>query len=135
MIFVDSGAFVAWYVRNDRHHEKAVREWRVLGATGEKCVTSSLVISESMTLVGRRAGYRFAAERGRGLLESRLLEILRPSAADELAALDYFEKFADQEASFTDCVSFVLMKAHRIRRVFGFDRDFDVFDFERFPLS
>jgi predicted nucleic acid-binding protein len=57
-------------------------------------------------------------------LTSTALEILRPAREDEMAALDLFEKFADQEVSFTDCISFVLMRKHQIKRVFSFDRHF-----------
>ncbi len=42
-------------------------------------------------------------------------------------------KLADQGPSFTDCVSFVLMKRRRLRRVFTFDRHFAAAGFEMWP--
>jgi predicted nucleic acid-binding protein len=38
--------------------------------------------------------------------------------------VDLFAKFADQRVSFTDCVSFILMRRHRLARAFTFDRHF-----------
>jgi len=42
-------------------------------------------------------------------------------------------KFADQGVSFTDCLSFRLMKRHRIRSVFGFDHHFTAAGFRVWP--
>jgi hypothetical protein len=88
-----------------------------------------------MTLIGRRAGHRLAAEVGRRIYTSRALELLRPDADDELRALALFEKYEDQKVSFTDCVSFVLMERRRIARAFTFDRDFRMAGFETVPAA
>jgi len=62
------------------------------------------VLDETITLLGRRTTYEFAAARAQSLFGSSLLFILRPDENDELAALELFKKFADQSVSFTDCV-------------------------------
>jgi predicted nucleic acid-binding protein len=49
---------------------------------------------------------------------------------DELRDLHFFLKYADQCISFTDCLSFVVMKNHRVKRVFTFDRHFAYAGFE-----
>lgn len=66
-------------------------------------------------------------------MASEILEVLRPTAEDELRALDLFEKYADQRVSFTDCVSFVLMRRSRIERVFSFDSHFSRAGFTIWP--
>ena len=38
--------------------------------------------------------------------------------------MDLFLRFADQEISFTDCNSLVVMRRLKIRRAFAFDRHF-----------
>jgi len=58
---------------------------------------------------------------------------LRPDADDEIRAVDLFSKFADQKVSFTDCVSFVLMRRHRLQRAFAFGRHFVEAGFEVTP--
>lgn len=36
---------------------------------------------------------------------------------------------------FIDCISFVLMRSRRIKRVFSFDRHFDAAGFQRMPMT
>lgn len=133
MIFVDTGAFLARYLARDQYHRLAVRSWQRLSKLNWRCHTSSFVLDETFTLLGRWASYDFAAERARELLTSPTLEILRPRLEEELAALELFEKFADQEVSFTDCVSFVFMRRRSIARAFTFDRHFADAGFELWP--
>ena len=133
MIFIDAGSFLARYVARDQYHHEAKAGWGELQAFGHRCLTSNFVLDELLTLLARRTSYSFAAERARSLFTSKLLEILRPDGDDELRALGYFEKFADQRVSFTDCVSFAFMKKRRIRRVFSFDRHFALAGFELWP--
>lgn len=133
MIFLDTGAFLASYIARDQYHQQSIAAWRELEASTSRCFTSNFVLDETFTFLARRTSYEFAADRARGLLTSNVLEILRPDHEDELLALDDFEKFADQEVSFTDCVSFALMKSRHIRRVFSFDRHFALAGFELWP--
>ncbi len=135
MIFVDTGAFVARYLRQDSHHRRAKRTWNEIERARDRCFTSNFVLDETFTLLGRRASYSFAAERARALLRSEALTILRPDAEDEQAAVDLFTKFADQQVSFTDCTSFVLMRRNRLSRAFTFDRHFVTAGFETAPKS
>jgi predicted nucleic acid-binding protein len=133
VIFVDAGAFIARYKRDDDDHDAAVRGWQRIATSGQRCVTSNLVIAEAVTLIGRYFNYRFAAVRARALLESTTIEIERPTAQDEAVAADVMEKYADQRIGFVDCVSFVLMKRLRIRDCFGFDKHFTYAGFRLLP--
>lgn len=133
MIFVDSGAFIARHLAKDQHHKVASRVWMDIGRAGERCLTSNFVVDEALTLIGRRAGRRFAASVGRQIYASRVLELLRPGADDEIAALARLEKLHDQDVSFTDCVSFVLMERRKVRRAFTFDHHFQIAGFEMVP--
>lgn len=133
MIFIDTGAFLARYVTRDQDHEAAAAYWKRLAAARERCLTSSYVLDETITLLGRRAGYGFAAERARNLYASSHLNIVRPDDHDEQSALDLFEKYADQKVSFTDCISFVLMTRASVKRVFTFDAHFERAGFRKLP--
>ena len=134
MIFVDTGAFVAIYLQRDQYHSQAFPLWKQLLASGERLYTSNFVLEETITLLSSRGGYEFAVRKARFLYASPRLEIVRPDGGMELTALDYFHRYADQEIGFTDCVSFALMRAHGLTRVFCFDRHFDVPGFLRIPL-
>ncbi len=133
MIFIDTGALLGRLDRRDQHHQIASELWKEIEFHREPCTTSSFVLTELFTLAGRRTSYGFAAQRAREIYRSNLLEIVRPGEDDEMKALVYFEKFADQGVSFTDCVSFALMRRRRIHRVFTFDRHFGFAGFEAVP--
>ena len=133
MIFIDTGAFLARYLRKDQHHRSAVAAWEELGLKRENCVTSNFVLDETFTLLGRRAGYGFAVQRAKNIYASQAFTICRPDKEDEIKALQYFSKYADQHVSFTDCISFVLMKREKIKRVFSFDRHFEFVGFHLIP--
>jgi len=135
VIYVDSGAFLARFIERDQFHHQATDAWQRLEQLGWKCLTSNFVLDETITLLGRWTSYEFASNRARGLLTSQRLEILRPEAADELEALELFEKMADQAVSFTDCVSFALMRKRRIERAFSFDRHFALAGFTLWPAA
>ena len=135
MIFVDTGAFIARHVVKDQYHRDALPIWSRIQREKIRCFTSNFVVEETVTLLARRAGYAFADRVARILYGSKDLEILRSDRQTELSALEFFRKYADQEVGFVDCVSFVLMHAHRLTQVFCFDRHFDIPGFSRIPLS
>ena len=133
MIFIDTGALLARYLCKDQHHRSAVAVWKDLGSKRENCVTSNFVLDETFTLLGRRAGYSFAVQRAKNIYASKAFTIYRPDRDDEIKALQFFSKYADQQVSFTDCISFVLMKRGKINRVFSFDRHFELAGFHLIP--
>ena len=80
--------------------------------------TSNFVLDETLTLLARRTDHAFALREARAWYASDILTILRPDENDESEALLDFERFADQRVSFTDCVSFVLMRRFGLVRAF-----------------
>ena len=122
MLFIDTGAFLARYLSNDSYHLKAAAIWKK--TAGEALFTSNHVLDETLTLLSRRAGSNFAADRAENIYNSTALEILFSSKEDEIAAIRIFRKYADQNVSFTDCISFVLMRRQGITRAFTFDHHF-----------
>lgn len=131
MILVDTGAFLARYLARDQHHEEAQRAWKRVGK--ERLFTSNLVLAETFTLLSRWAGGAFAADRARSILQSEHMTILRPGLDEEIEAIPLLEKYSDQKVSFTDCVSFVLMRRRGIERAFAFDRHFVTAGFRLWP--
>ena len=49
-------------------------------------------------------------------------------------AMEIFEKYSDQDFSFTDCTSFVLARRESVDEVFTFDRHFAMFGFNVRPV-
>ena len=136
MIFVDTGPIVARYLKNDQHHSRAISTWNSLEKNeSEPLVITSLVLAETANLLAKRASPAFSAARATNILRSNVFQLIRPVLEIEEQALGFMERLSDQGVSFTDCVSFAAMKARGIRRVFTFDRHFDLLGFERFPLT
>ena len=132
MIFVDTRLFLALYREGDQYHEEAARLWP---AAQPPLVTSNHVIDELATSLGRLAGFHYAADRIDALFASAAVDVLQSTRADELDALRWMRKYADQRISFTDCVSFAMMRRHRIRTAFTFDRHFKLAGFEVIGLK
>ncbi len=133
MIYIDTGAFLARHLSKDQYHLQAKTFWNLIRKQNEKCVTSNFVLDETFTLLGRRAGYSFAAQRAKNIYASESIDVLRPTREDELEAIGFFEKYSDHQLSFTDCISFVLMKSKKIKRVFTFDHHFQLAGFQIYP--
>ena len=133
MIYVDTGAYLARYLSRDQHHQKAKAFWEKIRKNQESCFTSNFVLDETFTLLGRWAGYDFASQKAAIIYASKLLIILRPTRGDEMKAIDFFQKYADQNVSFTDCISIVLMRNKKIKRVFSFDSHFERAGFKLCP--
>ncbi len=130
MIYIDTGPLLARHLAHDQYHEEAVADWKRLASSPQRLFTSNFVLNEMVNMLAWRAGYRFAVERARNLFDSPRLTILRPNEHEEAKALTLMQRYADQKVSFTDCISFVLMRKHRIRRVLTFDRHFQLAGFE-----
>ena len=133
MLFIDTGAIIAHHLKRDQHHRQAVAAWKGIVRRREQCITTNFILNEVFTYFARHVHYVFAAERARNVYASRQFVISRPQEEDEIAALEFFEKYADQKVSFTDCVSFVLMRKNKLRRAFTFDRHFALAGFTMFP--
>ena len=132
MIFIDTGAFLALYYLGDQYHAQAARLWTTLE---RPVLTSNYIVDEFATALGRRVGFRFAADCVADVYASPVIDVLPSSREDELEALRWMRKFADQRISFTDCVSFALMRRRRIRTAFTFDRHFRLAGFEVIGLK
>lgn len=125
MLFIDTGAFVARYVQKDQFHIEATRKWTAIA--GRRLFTSNHIVDETITLLSRKTNHPFALDKGRRILASKAITILRTDAEDEFRALKFFEKYADQKVSFTDCLSLSLIDRHKLSTVFTFDEHFRYF--------
>ncbi len=128
-LFIDTGAYFALFYKRDQHHNNSVNIWRRIEKEKIPLITTNHVIDELATLLARHTSYEFSGNKLNEIYSSDI-RIERPSENDELRALRFFLKYADQCISFTDCLSFVVMKNHKIGRVFTFDRHFDYAGFE-----
>jgi len=131
-LFVDTGAFLAKEITSDQHHALAVRQWEV--AADSVLFSSEHILDECATLLARRTSYAWASGWGKEAMESGI-QWLQAEPSDWNSAFALMRKYADQGVSFTDCLSFVLMKRSGLRDVFGFDRHFESAGFRLWPVS
>jgi uncharacterized protein len=132
-LFIDTGAFIARYDADDQYHHVASAAWEHLAPPEGRfrLVTSGGVLGETFTLLGRRAGFPYAARIARAILDTPTITVHWVDADASHAILALFAQFADQSVSWVDCESFALMRRRKITRAFSFDRHFDDAGFHR----
>lgn len=129
-MFVDTGAFFAYYYERAGRHETARETFDAI-RRGELAYrplyTSRYVLAELATLLVRKADHATAV---RALEEIRAATGFRVLSVDEPAfdtACEEFARYDDQEISLVDHLSAVLAAERGVEHVFTFDRrDFSI---------
>lgn len=123
-VFLDTSFFKAVVDPKDDFYTEAKGILNKLQKDKVNLITSNYVLDESFTLIRKRCGREMVDKFRKDLSKSALVAtIIRVTVADEAGAWEWFLKdWAD--LSFTDCVSFTMMKRLKIRRVATFDQDF-----------
>jgi len=62
------------------------------------------------------------------------INIIRPLEEDEMQAMEYIRRFADQTLTFTDTISMAVMNRLGLRKIFSFDWHFTLLGFQVIPL-
>ena len=126
-IFVDTSAWDAVADRVDPNHGIAMLFKDEIAGT-YRAVVTNYILDELYTLLLMNIGYKRTVEFKRALdalAQAGIVEVVWVSRdmADE--AWSVFEQFnVDKMWSFTDCVSYVVMKRRGITEAFVFDQDF-----------
>jgi hypothetical protein len=121
-LLADTGALLAYLLKNDEHHRDALAFVRQHPEA--RFVVTSLILSELVTRLRARAGAAKAAAAGRSLLDSRRYSVVFVDAPLVRSALARMEQFHDKPLSLTDCASFELIDRLGLDGAFAFDRDF-----------
>ena len=130
-IFVDSAGFFALQVRQDPARPTALSEMQRRASGESLWVTSDYILEEAATLLRARGHY----DKALGLLELATasdmfrVEWITPERFERARGI--FERYRDQDYSFTDCVSFALMQELRISSALTTDAHFDRMGFQR----
>ena len=123
-VFVDTGAWFAYFVRRDPDHAAAT-DW--LRENRLPLVTTDYVLDELLTLLKLRESHRVAAAAGEALLRENVATVERLTETDFRAAWEVFRQYRDKAWSFTDCTSKVVMERLGVTHAFAFDTDFEEF--------
>lgn len=127
-VFVDTSAFYALLVADDRKHAAAVAALERLRVREAELVTSPFVLQETISLLQARIGMpavrAFVTRIVTGLRIEWVDEDLFRGALTALLAAD------SRSISLTDWTSFEIMRRSGIREAFAFDEDFAARGFE-----
>jgi predicted nucleic acid-binding protein len=123
-VFVDTGAWFAYFVRRDPDHQAAL-QW--MKANRLPLLTTDFVLDELFTLLKLRESHSVAVAAGDTLLHKEVTRIERVSEEDFVRAWEVFQQYKDKEWSFTDCTSKVVIERLSITHAFAFDMHFEQF--------
>jgi uncharacterized protein len=132
-LFVDTGAWFALQVADDRWHGDAADSLRAVLARGHALVTTNLVVGETYTLLRRTVGHEAAFRFVDTLDRSPRLTQVHVDEDLEREAFALLRRYRDHAFSFVDGASFVVMQRRRIRCALAFDVHFATAGFARVP--
>ena len=124
-VFADVGYWIALWNPRDALHHRAVLMAETLAAT--RVVTTRLVLIEALDAMAGMGEFRrrFATQMVRRLEQDLDIEIVSPSDAQFMAALERYADRPDQRWGLTDCASFLVMEERGINEALAYDRDFE----------
>jgi predicted nucleic acid-binding protein len=124
-VFVDTSAFYAVKDSSDENHKIAIETMEKLAENPDVIVViTNYIIDEVLTLFRNKLGFKSAIEFGEKIRNSRNTKNIFVTEEMEDEAWELFKKYEDKDFSFTDCISFVVMKKFNITTVFTFDEHF-----------
>jgi uncharacterized protein len=132
-VFVDASAWIAVSDRRDQYYPEAGVEYNRLIHERHLLVTTNLVIAEAYILIRRTGGHAPAMRLLSSLNSSPRLLKVYSDARLESQAEAVLARYADQDFSFADAVSFVVMQERKIARAFTFDSHFASLGFQMLP--
>ena len=124
MIFVDTGAWFAADIANDSDH-LAAAAW--MERNEQPLLTTDYVLDELLTLMKVRGEFARAVALGEEFFASPPSVVHHVSDSEVRAAFEVFRQFRDKAWSFTDCVSYVVIRQLGIPTAFSFDQHFRQF--------
>ena len=119
-IFLDSGIFIAFLDRSDRHHAAVLR---LFSDPPRHWSTSLAVVSETYGWFLHRLGEDSARTFRLALTELPRLQLLSLTPAHHAAVLQKLERLRGHKLTYVDASSLVFLSALRIAEVWGTDRD------------
>jgi uncharacterized protein len=123
-IFIDTSGFFAMLASDDDRHTTAAKIVAAARKRKRGFVTTDYVLDETATLLKARRKTHLLAKLFQRLDQSQACLIEWTDAERFHEVREFFLKHADQEWSFTDCLSFHLMSELRLRDALTKDAHF-----------
>lgn len=133
MIIVDTSAWI--FLFENKVNKNSIKAKKFYDTICEPLVVTDLIIEETHKWL---IHHGFPRKKASAILDKfvhqEIAKILSIDFQDRIEAAKLVKKFQDQALSYTDALSVVIMKKNRIKKIFSFDTDFDLFPgIERLP--
>lgn len=128
-VFVDTSAWFALADGGDSNHRQAAQRFRQLARERRTLLTTNHVIGETYTVLRVRLGSSVAHGFLRRARDSEVTQRVFISPEWEAAAEDILYQYVDQDFSYVDATSFVVMRRLNVREAFAFDHHFAIAGF------
>jgi predicted nucleic acid-binding protein len=124
-VFVDTSGFYALLVAADEQHARAAQILKTAAGRHARFVTTDYILDETVTLLVARGHRQLVAAFLRTTLDSSACRVEWTDAGRFSETAAFLLKHQDHPWSFTDCLSFVVMKAHHLREALTKDVNFE----------
>ena len=121
-IYVDTSAFYALLDRSDQYHEQAKDLWPSLLEDHVALMTSNYVVSETISLLQYRLGFKAALIWYKDILG--IVEIAWTDQNIHRKAFELWINLGRHHLSLCDCASYIIMNQHHIEKAFSFKKSF-----------
>ena len=134
-VFIDTGGFIALVDERDSYHQEARSFYMSIGKS-TSLITSLLVISETYTWLRYQTSHDLASRFLNIIEKAEKAGVLRVVLADDDTKNKthaVLKNYQDQNLSYTDAASFVILENMGIQHVFGFDSHFYIINRNLWP--
>jgi len=123
-LFVDTSGFFAMMSKDDAWHPAADRALRKAKRSNRRLVTTDYVLDETATLLKTRRLGHLAADLFDRVFNSMACRVEWTDENRFHSTRAFFQRHSDNSWSFTDCLSFSVMKAFRLSDALTSDQHF-----------
>jgi predicted nucleic acid-binding protein len=120
---------------DDRHNDRAAEVFPKVLKSYQRLITSNLVVAETYIILRLALGHGPAMIFMDSLRESPRIERVYATSDLDLEAGEMLRRYQDQDFSYTDAVSFALMRQRGISTAFTFDAHFATAGFACIPTA
>jgi len=122
-VFLDSGIFIALLDRSDHYHQAAAR---LFADPPRRWFSSFAIVAEAYGWFLHRLGEEAARILRLALADLPRLELLPLDREHHDEVLKTLERLRGHRLTYVDASSLVFLRRHRIREVWGTDRDLSI---------
>ncbi len=128
-IYVDTGFWIALLDAKDSQHGNATKVFSGDFEDNE-IVTSESVVGETVTYLNCSLKRHDLAVAFLDHVDASPLRLLEDDPTTRTEAREILRRYGDNPLSYADCVSFALMRKHKVNLFAGYDRHFAMMGFQ-----